>query len=221
MSKSNWELKLHDNVEDPFYEITNGPISLVANCGFVGGDDAGEDAIFKRVTDTLNESGIDFHSENRLEFAQHIRIMELESQLEFISETLKSIVEVPRTNPETSWAEIAAKMKRIANDAYWEWKNDKEKNKGAEHEKIVLPKNVKSNFETKTFRVIRAKNGLGISNLILVYDDAIPDIYIGSALLVPLPQGMMDPHSVTVVVDEKGIPIRTNHNTCIVTTYIH
>lgn len=76
-------------------------------------------------------------------------------------------------------------------------------------------------METKTFKVIRSSNGYGIYNLLLVFDGAIPDIYIGTALLVPMPAGFKDPVAVTVVVDKDGIPLRTNLDTCIVTVYIH
>lgn len=62
-------------------------------------------------------------------------------------------------------------------------------------------------------------NGCGTSNLLLIFDEAIPDIYIGTALLVPMPAGFKDPIAATVVVDEKGVPSRTNLDTCIVTEY--
>lgn len=75
-------------------------------------------------------------------------------------------------------------------------------------------------METATFKVIRATNGRGVSNLLLVVEEAIPDIFIGTALLVPVPEGLKDPAAVTVVVDEKGVPTRTNLDTCIVTVYI-
>lgn len=78
--KNKWELKLHDDVEDPYYELTNGQTTLCANCGFVGETDEGEDAIFKKVADSLNESGIDWHSENALELKQHIEIQALQSK---------------------------------------------------------------------------------------------------------------------------------------------
>lgn len=76
-------------------------------------------------------------------------------------------------------------------------------------------------METKTFNVIRAKNGRGVSNLLIVFDEAIPDIYIGSALMVPIADGYKDPVAVTVVVDNDGIPMRSNLNTCMVTVYIY
>lgn len=82
MAKNKWELKLNDKVEDPYYELTNGQTTLIADCGFVGETDEDEDAIFKKVVDTLNESGIDFRSANALELEQHIKIMELQYELD-------------------------------------------------------------------------------------------------------------------------------------------
>lgn len=76
-------------------------------------------------------------------------------------------------------------------------------------------------METKTFDVIRAKNERGVSNLLIVFDKAIPDVYIGSALMVPIADGHKDPVAVTVIVDEDGIPMRSNLNTCMVTVYIY
>lgn len=72
---------------------------------------------------------------------------------------------------------------------------------------------------TKTFEVKRMSNGRGISNLLLILDEAIPDVYIGTALLVPMPAGFKDPIAATVVVDENGVPSKTNLDTCIVTEY--
>lgn len=71
----------------------------------------------------------------------------------------------------------------------------------------------------KRYDVIRAENGRGISNLLVVYDDAIPDVYIGSALMVPIADGYKDPLAVTVIVAEDGLPVRTNLDTCVVLEY--
>jgi hypothetical protein len=76
MEQNKWQITLHEDCEDPYYEITNGLISLIANCGFVGEDDADEENIFRRVFDALDQSGIDFHSGNPLELEQHIEILE-------------------------------------------------------------------------------------------------------------------------------------------------
>lgn len=76
-------------------------------------------------------------------------------------------------------------------------------------------------METKTFEVVRASNRRGTSNLLLIFDEAIPDIYIGTALLVPMPNGFKDPVAATVVVGDDGVPMRSNLDTCIVTLYIY
>lgn len=71
----------------------------------------------------------------------------------------------------------------------------------------------------KRYDVIRAKNGRGVSNLLIVTDSAIPDVYIGSALMVPIADGYKDPLAVTILISEYGMPLRTNLDTCIVLEY--
>jgi hypothetical protein len=71
----------------------------------------------------------------------------------------------------------------------------------------------------KRYDVIRAKNGRGVSNLLIVTDPAIPDIYIGSALMVPIADGYKDPLAVTIIMGEDGLPLRTNLDTCVVLQY--
>lgn len=71
------------------------------------------------------------------------------------------------------------------------------------------------------FPVKRISNNSGISNLTIIIDEAIPDVYIGSILLVPFVLGYKDPISVKVMADEAGKPIATNLKTCIVTEYIY
>jgi hypothetical protein len=91
--ESKWKLILHEQCEDPYYEITNGPISLVANCGFVGEDDADEDNIFNRVKDELNISGIDFHSGNKLELKQYIEKRELQYKVDELKERCEKMAQ--------------------------------------------------------------------------------------------------------------------------------
>lgn len=91
-NKKVWELKLHDQVEDPYYEITNGPISLVASCGFIGETEEDEDGLFKMVTNALNDSGIGFHSENALELKQHIEILSLQDENRYLKELLQNFL---------------------------------------------------------------------------------------------------------------------------------
>src|ERR1044072_1133568 len=81
MEQNKWQLLLHEDCEDPFYEITNGQISLIAKCGFVGEDDADEENIFNRVKDELNTSGVRFHSGNKLEIKQHIEIQKQQYEI--------------------------------------------------------------------------------------------------------------------------------------------
>lgn len=71
----------------------------------------------------------------------------------------------------------------------------------------------------KRYDVIRAKNGRGVSNLLIVTDKAIPDVYIGSALMVPIADGYKDPLAVTILNGEDGMPLRTNLDTCVVLEY--
>jgi hypothetical protein len=80
--ESKWQLILHEQFEDPYFEITNGPISLCCNAGFVGETEEEEDSIFKKVVGALNNSGIDFHSENKLELAQHIDLMKQSHEID-------------------------------------------------------------------------------------------------------------------------------------------
>lgn len=69
------------------------------------------------------------------------------------------------------------------------------------------------------FKVFEATNGRGTKNLMIEIVPAIPDIEIGNSLIVPMPNGYKIPVSVDVVVDDNGIPIRTNLNTCVVLKY--
>lgn len=78
-----------------------------------------------------------------------------------------------------------------------------------------------ANEPTIELEVKRIKNGRGDSNLLIVTEEAIPDVFIGSALLVPFVDGYKDPIKVRVIVDEKGNPIATNLRTCIVVEYIY
>lgn len=88
MAQSNWQLKDHDDLERPYWEITNGPISLCVN-----DDDIEEEHItaMKEIVSALNSGGIQFHSENALELKQHIEIMELKEQAQRMADALKWI----------------------------------------------------------------------------------------------------------------------------------
>lgn len=77
-ANSTWQLKEHDNVERPYWEITNGAISLC-----VDDEDIVEEHItaMKEIVSALNSGGIKFRSENALEIKQHIEIMQLQEEL--------------------------------------------------------------------------------------------------------------------------------------------
>ena len=74
---------------------------------------------------------------------------------------------------------------------------------------------------TKIVEVKRATNGRGHSNLLAIFTEAIPDMSIGDALTVPYLDGLKDPVRVEILLDENGAPVRTNLNSCIVTTYFY
>lgn len=78
MENSKWELKEHDDVERPYWEITNGPISMCVN-----DEDIEEEHItaMKEIVSALNSGGIKFRSENALEFKLHIDIMKLQTEV--------------------------------------------------------------------------------------------------------------------------------------------
>lgn len=71
----------------------------------------------------------------------------------------------------------------------------------------------------KRYNVIRAKNGRGVSNLLIITDESIPDVHIGSALMVPIADGYKDPLAVTIIIGEDGVPLSTNLDTCVVLEY--
>lgn len=78
---------------------------------------------------------------------------------------------------------------------------------------------VKSEERTGIFSVQRLTNGSGHSNLTIITEEAIPDVYIGSLLLVPFVHGYKDPEKVKVLLDENGKPVATKLRTCIVVEY--
>ena len=73
----------------------------------------------------------------------------------------------------------------------------------------------------KTFKVMRASNGNGDSNLLVIIDDAVVDIHIGTVLLVPYVKGYIDPSKVLIYVNEDGSPKLANKKFVIVSEYIY
>ncbi len=73
----------------------------------------------------------------------------------------------------------------------------------------------------KEFDVQRMSNGRGNSHLVIVTEQAIPDIHIGTIAIVPYAEGFKDPIKVRLQIDEKGLPKRANNRFAIVTEYIY
>lgn len=73
----------------------------------------------------------------------------------------------------------------------------------------------------KQFDVKRLTNGRGESNLLVITEDAIPDISIGTVLIVPYANGYKDPEKVLLKVDENGTPIRLHGIFAIVLDFIY
>lgn len=94
---STWQLKEHDKVERPYWEITNGPISMC-----VDDEDIEEEHItaMKEIVSALNSGGIKFHSENALELEQHIEIMQLRDQAQRMEDALEELTELKQMKDE-------------------------------------------------------------------------------------------------------------------------
>lgn len=73
----------------------------------------------------------------------------------------------------------------------------------------------------KEFKVERVTNGMGHSNLLVIVESAVPDIAIGTAIIIPYANGLKDPVKVLLIMDENGAPKRANNNFAIVSGYIY
>lgn len=73
----------------------------------------------------------------------------------------------------------------------------------------------------KEFEVKRFKNGMGHSHLIVIVEDAIEDIHIGSLVIVPYAEGFKDPAKVLLQTDENGMPLTANEKFGIVSKFIY
>lgn len=83
-----WQLKEHDRIERPYWEITNGPISLCVDDEDIEDKDI---IAMQFIVNALNSGGIKFRSENALELKQHIEIMQLRDQAQRMADTLEWI----------------------------------------------------------------------------------------------------------------------------------
>jgi len=73
----------------------------------------------------------------------------------------------------------------------------------------------------KEFKIVRLKNGRGNSHLVVVTEEAIADIHIGTVVIVPYAEGFKDPLKVLLQVDEKGLPKLANEKFAIVSKYVY
>jgi hypothetical protein len=73
----------------------------------------------------------------------------------------------------------------------------------------------------REFEVRRLKNGRGHSHLTVITESAIPDIHIGTVVIVPYAEGFIDPVKVKLLCDKNGLPIRANKIFAIVLEYIY
>jgi len=73
----------------------------------------------------------------------------------------------------------------------------------------------------KEFKVERISNGRGHSNLLAIIEEAIPDVSMGSAIIVPYANGYKDPIKAVLKVDANGLPLRCDNKFAIVTDFIY
>jgi hypothetical protein len=73
----------------------------------------------------------------------------------------------------------------------------------------------------KIFEIKRLTNGRGNSHLVVITEQAIPDINIGTVVIVPYADGFKDPCRVLLQTDINGLPKRANDKFAIVSKYIY
>ena len=73
----------------------------------------------------------------------------------------------------------------------------------------------------KEFKIFRSTNGRGHNNLLAIVEECVPDIYIGTVIIVPYAQGFIDPVSVILKVDEQNVPIKFNDHFADVVQYVY
>lgn len=73
----------------------------------------------------------------------------------------------------------------------------------------------------KEFEVKQLTNGYGHKHLVVITEEAIPDMEIGTVVIVPYAEGFKQPSKVILQVDENGTPKRANKKFGIVNEYIY
>ena len=73
----------------------------------------------------------------------------------------------------------------------------------------------------KEFKVFRSTNSRGHNNLLAIVEQGVPDVYIGTAIIIPYAQGFIDPVAVILKVNEQNVPIRLNNHFADVVKYVY
>ncbi len=73
----------------------------------------------------------------------------------------------------------------------------------------------------KEFEVRRLTNGRGNSHLVVITENAIEDMHIGTVVIIPYAEGFKDPIRVRLQTNEKGLPKRANEKFGIVSEFIY
>lgn len=79
----------------------------------------------------------------------------------------------------------------------------------------------KPEINQREFPVKRLKNGHGHTHLVVITEEAIPDIAIGNIFIVPYAEGFKDPIKVILETDERGKPLSVNEKFATVAKYIY
>lgn len=73
----------------------------------------------------------------------------------------------------------------------------------------------------KEFEVQKLTNGMGHRHLVVILDEAVADVHIGSVLIVPYAEGFKDPVKVLLQMNEDGTPKRNNTKFAVVLKYLY
>lgn len=106
---------------------------------------------------------------------------------------------------------------QVSNVSKQEFEEAKERNKAFESKEILN----QSNTIEKEFKVQRMSNGMGHSHLLVITEEAVEDMEIGTVVIIPYAEGFKDPVKVRLQVNEKGLPKRANGKFGIVNEYIY
>ena len=95
-----------------------------------------------------------------------------------------------------------------------------------QHELLEYLKQLKAKTSTeiseeKEFEIKKLTNHAGSTHLLVVTEDAVEDVHIGSVIIVPYAEGFRDPIKVVLQVVDKGFPKTLNKKFAIVSKYIY